>query len=137
MRCSDETVFFAAGVDFNARFRLSSIKSHGRAVFVVGATFSRKGQMESQERIRELISECCGEIRDLLLEKNRKYGNSALAPIRVFSRSDVDEQLNVRIDDKLSRLRNRADDEDEDVVKDLAGYLVLKMVAGKIARTGE
>lgn len=71
----------------------------------------------------------CNGIREMLLEKNRKYGDSALNPSRIFSKSDSIEQIKVRIDDKLSRLRNSQDDEDEDVVGDLIGYLVLLKVA--------
>jgi hypothetical protein len=65
----------------------------------------------------------------LLLEKNRKYGDSALNPVRIFSKASVLEQLKVRMDDKLSRLRNAADDEDEDPTTDLIGYLILYKVA--------
>jgi hypothetical protein len=71
----------------------------------------------------------CDEIKELLLTKNRKYGDSALNPVRVFSKASSLEQLKVRIDDKLSRLKNAQDDEDEDVVTDLIGYLVLYKVA--------
>ncbi|MBQ9335824.1 MAG: hypothetical protein IJS14_00820 [Lentisphaeria bacterium] len=65
----------------------------------------------------------------MLLEKNRKYGDSALNPCRVFSRANAVEQILVRIDDKLNRIKNRQNDEDEDVVMDLAGYLILLMIA--------
>lgn len=75
------------------------------------------------------IAAACDSIRDMLLEKNRKYGNSALDPVRVFSKADTVEQIRVRMDDKLSRIRNRQDDEDEDVYRDLAGYLILLLVA--------
>ena len=75
------------------------------------------------------IATICDEIKELLLEKNRKYGDSALNPVRVFSHSDNQEQIRVRIDDKLSRLRNQQHDEDEDVVNDLIGYLILLKVA--------
>ena len=75
------------------------------------------------------IATVCDELKELLLEKNRKYGDSALNPVRVFSKSDNLEQIRVRIDDKLSRLRNQQQDEDEDVVNDLIGYLVLLKVA--------
>lgn len=75
------------------------------------------------------IAETCDSIKELLLEKNRKYGDSALNPVRVFSKSDSIEQIRVRIDDKLSRLRNQQQDEDEDVINDLIGYLVLLKVA--------
>jgi len=75
------------------------------------------------------IAQVCNQIRELLLEKNRKYGDSALNPVRVFSKASTLEQLKVRIDDKLSRLQNAQDDEDEDVTSDLIGYLVLYKVA--------
>ena len=75
------------------------------------------------------IATTCDSIKALLLEKNRKYGDSALNPIRIFSKSDSIEQIRVRLDDKLSRLRNQQDDEDEDVIADLIGYLVLYQVA--------
>ena len=75
------------------------------------------------------IATTCDALKELLLEKNRRYGDSALNPVRIFSRSDTLEQIRVRIDDKLSRLRNQQHDEDEDVIADLTGYLVLYQVA--------
>lgn len=78
---------------------------------------------------QKAIAEVCDEIKELLLEKNRKYGDSALNPCRIFARSDRLEQIRVRIDDKLNRIKNEQGDEDEDVVKDLIGYLVLYTVA--------
>lgn len=70
------------------------------------------------------------EVEQLIVEKNRAYGNSALDPVRVFSRASVVEQLLVRIDDKLSRL-SRGSAAGEDVDRDLMGYLVLLRVARK------
>lgn len=64
---------------------------------------------------------------EMLLEKNAAYGDSALNPLRVFSRADAAEQIRVRIDDKLSRLA-RGSDAGEDVIGDLLGYLVLLVV---------
>jgi hypothetical protein len=75
------------------------------------------------------IASACDELKELLLEKNRKYGDSALNPVRIFSKASTLEQLKVRMDDKLSRLRNAQDDDDEDPVTDLIGYLVLYKVA--------
>ena len=73
------------------------------------------------------ISGICDDIKELLINKNRKYGNSALKPCRVFSKSSPVEQLLVRIDDKLNRIMQGAGvlAEDEDVINDLIGYLVL------------
>jgi hypothetical protein len=71
----------------------------------------------------------CDEIRDMLLDKNMRYGDSALSPIRVFSKADATSQLLVRIDDKLSRIRNVQEDDLEDPILDLLGYLVLLRIA--------
>lgn len=92
----------------------------------------KQNEMDDTARKRDSqakISDMCDRLKNLLLEKNRKYGDSALNPCRVFSKSDAVEQLKVRMDDKLSRIRNAQSDEDEDVYMDLAGYLVLMMVA--------
>ena len=42
------------------------------------------------------------------------------------------EQLLVRCDDKLNRIKNRQNDEDEDPIKDLIGYLILILVCFNI-----
>lgn len=65
----------------------------------------------------------------VLIDKNRKYGDSALNPKRVFSRASAVEQLKVRLDDKISRMANQQPNEDEDVELDLMGYLVLLRIA--------
>jgi len=77
------------------------------------------------------IVEACEDLKEMLLEKNRKYGNSALNPVRIFSKASNVEQILVRLDDKLSRLKNFQVDDDEDVIKDLLGYLILLSVAIK------
>ena len=86
--------------------------------------------IESQVKIANV----CDEIKQLLLEKNCKYGDSALNPVRVMSKASAEEQILVRIDDKLSRLqRGDPNLEDEDVISDLIGYLILL----KVARTND
>ena len=75
------------------------------------------------------ITEECDGIKKMLLQKNRLYGNSALEPVRVFSKAGAVEQIRVRLDDKLSRLASGRADEDEDVTLDLIGYLVLLRIA--------
>ena len=77
------------------------------------------------------ISDACDEIKQLLLEKNVAYGNSALNPIRIFSKAETNEQLYVRIDDKLNRLKNNQSYPGDNDVDDLIGYLVLLKVANQ------
>ena len=75
------------------------------------------------------VCEVMQEIKELLLEKNEKYGNSALEPLGVFSKLSPEEGLLIRIDDKLKRIKNGSlDKDDEDVINDLIGYLVLLKV---------
>lgn len=85
------------------------------------------------------ISLICDDIKELLLYKNKKYGNSALEPVRIFSKSNNVEQILVRIDDKLNRIQQGAGllDEDEDVIVDLIGYLVLLKIALAQSSTNE
>ena len=77
-------------------------------------------------RFDQEVSKVLYDIEKMLISKNEKYGNSALKPLGVFSQLSAKEGLLVRIDDKLKRIKNGSlDKDDEDVVNDLIGYLVL------------
>lgn len=79
---------------------------------------------EVQKKINEVTEELCA----LLCAKNAAYGNSALAPKRVFAKGiDAMAQLKVRADDKLSRISNGSVCHND--LMDLAGYLVLMVIA--------
>jgi hypothetical protein len=81
---------------------------------------------------KEEVSSILDDIRDMLVSKNEKYGNSALEPIGVFSKLSPEEGLLIRIDDKLKRIKNGSlHKDDEDVVNDLIGYLVLLKILAK------
>lgn len=79
---------------------------------------------------QKMISEVFNEIKELVLSKNRQYGDSVLEPKRYFSSAPTDEQIKVRIDDKINRLVLGDDslESDDDIVKDLIGYLTLLLV---------
>jgi hypothetical protein len=71
----------------------------------------------------------CHGIAKMLIDKNIAYGDSALDPVRIFSKADPVEQLRVRIDDKLSRLMKGTDYVGDNDIDDLIGYLVLLKIA--------
>lgn len=75
------------------------------------------------------IWEACHEISHMLIEKNISYGNSALEPARIFSTADSKEQLKVRIDDKLNRVKNNKGFAGDNDIDDLIGYLILYKIA--------
>ncbi len=81
-------------------------------------------------KISTKIATTCEDIKTLLLEKNAKYGNSAVEPINVFSKQDNAAAICARIDDKLSRIKNVGlNDATEDTLDDLIGYLILLKIA--------
>jgi len=80
---------------------------------------------ETEESISRVVS----EIETMLIAKNRAYGDSALEPVRVFSKAENIEQLYVRIDDKLSRVKRGHEYPGDDTISDLIGYLVLLLIA--------
>ena len=85
--------------------------------------------MSSQPEFEKDLRVVIDQIEQTLLAKNRKYGDAALNPSQTFSKVAPMELINVRMDDKLSRIRNRQNDEDEDPEADLLGYLILKQIA--------
>lgn len=75
------------------------------------------------------IARVSSEITSMLIDKNMAYGDSALDPVRIFSKSNPIEQLLVRIDDKLSRFARGTDYPGDNDIDDLIGYLVLLKIA--------
>lgn len=82
------------------------------------------GAAPAQGQILEVV----GSLYEVLLEKNRRYGNSALEPVQVFAKQPPGMLIRTRIDDKLSRIKNAGELRRNDVV-DILGYLVLLCVA--------
>jgi len=77
-----------------------------------------------------LINKIAEEVKELLLQKNKDYGDTANNPISIFSKLDSTEAISARIDDKLSRIKNKGiNDKTEDTVTDLIGYLILLKVS--------
>lgn len=81
--------------------------------------------VQTQEAIKRVTK----EVSDLLIAKNKSYGDSALHPVRVFSKSTTIEQLLARIDDKLARIQNGHDWPGDNDIDDLIGYLILLKIA--------
>jgi len=89
---------------------------------------------QSMTPIQQLIAEECDGIKQLLLRKNREYNSSFSSPLKIFSRFSAEEQVNVRIDDKLKRIANWRTEKTipEDTEQDLIGYLILKRVLRRL-----
>ncbi len=80
----------------------------------------------------KIIRECL-DIAEMLIKKNISYGDSALSPIRIFSQADNQEQIKIRIDDKINRIKNGSGFAGDNDIDDMIGYLILLKIAKKLA----
>jgi len=92
---------------------------------------------QSLDRTQQLIDIKCEELAEFLKKKNRSYGDSALDPIRIFSKADKAEQIKVRLDDKINRLKQGGEYPGDNEIRDLAGYLILLSIAEDIPMNDE
>jgi hypothetical protein len=77
---------------------------------------------------QKIITQCL-EIAGMIIEKNISYGDSALSPIRIFSQADNQEQIKIRIDDKINRIKNGSGFAGDNDIDDMIGYLILLKIA--------
>lgn len=80
---------------------------------------------ETQKDIRRIAK----EIGELVVAKNEAYGDSAVDPVRIFSKASPVEQILVRLDDKLSRFARGHSYPGDNDIDDLLGYLILLKIA--------
>lgn len=77
-----------------------------------------------EERFNELKDTILNSVSEVLIEKNRRYGNAALEPIGLFYKGDSTTSITIRIDDKISRVKNAEILRKNDMF-DLLGYGLL------------
>ena len=82
--------------------------------------------MPTQQKIAEITE----AIRDLLLYKNQKYGDSALNPKQIFYKGDAVNSILIRLDDKLGRIMANADATPRiNDIADIIGYCTLLLIS--------
>jgi hypothetical protein len=108
------------GMEFNTPYSMDATLGHSKYYY----DFDRnKGEYISFDEKLDIIVK---NVTDLLKEKNKAYGDSALNPAGIFSKLNATEALCARIDDKIMRIKNKGiNDKTEDTVNDLIGYLLL------------
>ena len=79
---------------------------------------------------QQKITEITEAMRDLLLYKNQKYGDSALNPKKIFYKGDARNSILIRLDDKLGRIMANADATPRiNDVADIIGYCTLLLIS--------
>ena len=85
--------------------------------------------MTSNTETQENIIALTGAMRDLLLYKNQKYGDSALQPKRVFYKGDAVNSILIRLDDKIGRIIANTESAPRiNDVADIIGYCTLLLI---------
>ena len=95
----------------------------------VKSMIERYGNMEYTDTQNKII-EICDGIKELLLEKNKRYGDAALNPDKIFSKLDASEGIRIRLNDKIARIKNSIEPKLAiNDLSDIQGYLVLLMIS--------
>jgi hypothetical protein len=80
----------------------------------------------TQQKIHELM----GAMKDLLLYKNQKYGDSAINPKKIFYKGDSTNSILIRLDDKIGRVMSNTEEKPRvNDVCDIIGYCTLLLIS--------
>ncbi len=84
--------------------------------------------VSTQVRLKKIFA----SIAEVVLEKNRRYGDSTVSPLKVFSvirdneiNNESVERICRRLDEKLQRIKNNMNQLQKNDVMDVIGYLAL------------
>lgn len=80
----------------------------------------------TQQKIKDILS----GMTDLLLYKNKKYGDSAINPKKIFYKGDSTNSILIRLDDKIGRVMSNTEEKPRvNDVADIIGYCTLLFVS--------
>lgn len=80
----------------------------------------------TQQKIKDILS----GMTDLLLYKNRKYGDAAINPKKIFYKGDSTNSILIRLDDKIGRVMSNTEEKPRvNDVADIIGYCTLLLVS--------
>ena len=82
----------------------------------------------TQEEFVQKREEVINGFVAMLVEKNNRYGNSALEPIHIFYKGSATNSIEIRLDDKISRIMNSGKTNKNDM-SDILGYLILLIIS--------
>lgn len=80
----------------------------------------------TQQKIHEIMA----AMKDLLLYKNQKYGDSAINPKKIFYKGDSTNSILIRLDDKIGRVMSNTEEKPRiNDVCDIIGYCTLLLIS--------
>lgn len=86
---------------------------------------------ETQQKIVDVTE----GMKDLLLYKNAKYGDSAINPKKVFYKGDSTNSILIRLDDKLGRVMSNPEEKPRiNDIADIIGYCTLLLISMGVSK---
>jgi len=79
------------------------------------------------------IVEVTTAIQELLLEKNKRYGDAAINPTNTFSKLSGNASIKIRLDDKINRVKASEEIRVNDVC-DIIGYCTLLLISMGVSK---
>lgn len=80
----------------------------------------------TQQKIHQIMN----AMKDLLLYKNQKYGDSAINPKKIFYKGDSTNSILIRLDDKIGRIMSNTEEKPRvNDVCDIIGYCTLLLIS--------
>ena len=93
------------------------------------SSLSPRSETPTQQKIKDILS----GMTDLLLYKNKKYGDSAVNPKKIFYKGDSTNSILIRLDDKIGRVMSNTEEKPRvNDVADIIGYCTLLLVSMRI-----
>lgn len=90
------------------------------------SSLSPWSETSTQQKIKDILS----GMTDLLLYKNKKYGDSAINPKKIFYKGDSTNSILIRLDDKIGRVMSNTEEKPRvNDVADIIGYCTLLLVS--------
>lgn len=87
-------------------------------------------QKETLTGTQKKISDIMDSMKDLLLYKNQKYGDSAINPKKIFYKGDSTNSILIRLDDKLGRIISNTEEKPRvNDTADIIGYCTLLLIS--------
>ena len=84
----------------------------------------------SETPTQQKISNIMDSMKDLLLYKNKKYGDSAINPKKIFYKGDSTNSILIRLDDKIGRVMSNTEEKPRvNDVADIIGYCALLLIS--------
>ncbi len=123
----------AETIEEYAKRQVQSTESANAEIFAGAVSALNTPRRPTVEEMGERIAKKCEEISQMLRGKNASYASSVFLPSNILSPLSAIDAIRVRIDDKLTRMKNGHAYKCENDILDVVGYFICELVIRDMA----